>query len=155
VTSTSHRFSTLPDLHDVAARMRKCDQDEVLARGRTPLDSLLNGYLHGDGCWTWDINGRPEAIYGVVRTSSSPNSAAIWLLGTDAIQANRRLFIQQSPSRIAQISAPYDVVWNFVDSRNSLHVRWLKHLGFTFIRETTDVSIDGTLFYEFAKLTHV
>jgi hypothetical protein len=151
----THRLAIIPDLYYVAPRLRKEDLAEVQGRGNDPLDSLIRGYLHGDRCWTLLADGVPAAIYGISKTSDTPRSGALWLLGTDDIYKHRSEFVRISRSRVAEISAPYDFVWNFVDSRNDLHIRWLRWLGFTFIRSTTEVSVDGTLFYEFVKITHV
>lgn len=151
----THRFATVPDVHHVGNNLRLDDLNEVRAKGKDPLDALLYGYLHGDRCYSLVADGEPIAIYGTARTGDQPKSASIWLLGTDGILKHRYEFLRISRDRVAEISKPYDLVWNFVDSRNELHIKWLRWLGFSFIRSTTQVSVDGTPFYEFAKLTNV
>ena len=152
----TYRLTLIPDCYYVAQRMRSADRDEVASCGRTPIRCLLNGYIYGHKCITILIDGIPIAICGtVISNAKEPKAASIWLLGTDGITEHKRLFIENSKAYLDYLCEGYDLVWNYVDARNRVHIRWLRWLGFVFIRSTTDKSIDGTSFYEFAKITNV
>ena len=139
----------------MASRLRAPDLQEVVSRGSKPLDAIVKGYVYGDRTVTILADGDPICIYGAVSTGRSPKSASVWMLGTDGVYTHRSQFIKESRERVQDLIKDYEVVWNYVDSRNHLHVRWLRWLGFSFIRSTTEVSVDGTPYYEFVKLTHV
>lgn len=155
VSGLTYRTTVIPDCHYVGSRLRAADLAEVRSRGSDPVEAVIKGYVYGDRCVTILAGGEPICVYGAVSTGQSPKSASVWMLGTDGVYANRRDFIKDSRERVHDLIRDYELVWNYVDSRNHLHVRWLRWLGFTFIRSTTELSVDGTPYYEFAKLTHV
>ena len=43
----------------------------------------------------------------------------------------------------------YPILWNFIDSRNEIHLRWIKWCGFKIINERY---IDNVKFYEFIRI---
>lgn len=147
------RSATLIDCHYVANHIRAEDRAEVASLGKTPLDSILQGYIYGDKKWALLIEDEPIAICGTVPITK--DIGAIWLLGTDKLFTHKVAFIRRNKELLSAASAGYEMLCNIVDSRNELHIRWLRWLGFSFIRSTTERSVDGTPFYEFAKLTHV
>lgn len=155
MNSLQYRLCSIPDCYYVAARMRPADIDEVSSRGSDPLNALLKGYVYGDRCTTVLKDDEPIAIYGCAVTSKDPRTASVWMLGTDKMYTHRYAVLRDSRDRLDLLGLGYQVLWNYVDSRNHLHIRWLQWLGFSFIRSTTEVSVDGTPFYEFAKLNHV
>ena len=46
----------------------------------------------------------------------------------------------------------YRVLYNFIDARNTLHIKWLKWCGFTFIQKHYDYGYEKRLFYEFVRI---
>ena len=46
----------------------------------------------------------------------------------------------------------YPILFNFVDARNTTHVKWIKYMGFSIIQEHATFGVEGRLFYEFAKI---
>jgi hypothetical protein len=82
----------------------------------------------------------------------------VWLLGTDAL-ATRPLagqFLRQSRFWLTALHegcAP--ILHNVIDARNTLHIRWLQWLGFTFIKRHEVFGVEGRPFLEFMRLHHV
>lgn len=82
-------------------------------------------------------DGVPVVIFGSQKTADEiakvgAKAADIWLLGTDEIKLNKTSFLKLSKKVIEEIAEPFDYLWNVVDPRNDLHVRWLQWLGFSF-----------------------
>ena len=70
----------------------------------------------------------------------------IWLLGTDEIKDISWQFLRESREWLEKISSPYKMVCNMVHEENTVHIKWLKFLGFTFLKRTKP-------FIEFARIT--
>jgi hypothetical protein len=76
---------------------------------------------------------------------------AIWLLASDDIHRIRFSFLRESRKVIDFLNQKYPKLWNYVDSRNQLHLRWLKWCGFIFLRKV-NYGVNQKPFYEFIKL---
>jgi hypothetical protein len=46
-------------------------------------------------------------------------------------------------------------LWNIVDARNELHIRWLKRFGFVALKKHPQVGPQGLPFFEFVRINHV
>lgn len=77
----------------------------------------------------------------------------IWLLGTDAIEQNAIPFAKQSKPILdymfkeTQSKGFYNYTW----VGNTLHHKWLKWLGFSFLRKV-NLGPHNEEFFEFVKL---
>jgi Type II secretory pathway, pullulanase PulA and related glycosidases len=119
-------------IRTIAKRMRQADRDEVLASsGKTPLEALRYSMRKSAFSWAVLVNGRPEVMFGVCNMSVLTDTGIPWLLGTDAIDRHYVAFLRQSAGCLAQLSARYPILRNFVDDRNVVSIRWLRWLGFT------------------------
>jgi hypothetical protein len=117
----------------VAARMRQPDVDELqAASGRTPKEALLYSIDHSEHSWTALIDGKPEAIFGVGILNVIGGVGAPWLLATDEVERNRRVFVRLSISFRNELLERYPVLRNFVDVRNTASIRWLRWMGAEF-----------------------
>ena len=148
------RRSIIKDCYSIAPRMRKADIIEITAAGcPNPLEALLDGYSHSKECYTViDKDNIPHAIFGCCPIENDPTIASIWLLGTDDIFTHRIRFLRESKKYLNIISKPFDLTFNYVHVDNTLHVRWLKWLDFSIIREIEGYGINNENFYEFARL---
>lgn len=139
----------------IAPRLREADRQEVIAAsGRTPEEVLAVG-LQGDVCLTWlNAEGDPIAIGGVARTNVE-GAGAVWLLATPEIEAQRFAFLRNVGAYLEALHTVYPVLFNYVDARNTLHIRWLRWMGFTFINLHDSWGVEGRPFYEFVRIKHV
>ncbi|MGZ2448289.1 hypothetical protein ACVIRO_001043 [Rhizobium ruizarguesonis] len=118
-------------IRTIANRMRKADRDEVYAAsGRSPAAALYYSYRKSSCCWTALFDGQPELMWGVGDINILTGVGAPWLLGTNAVETNFRVFLRISSTWPAQLLGRYSVLRNFVDVRNTVSVRWLEWLGF-------------------------
>jgi hypothetical protein len=154
----SIRPATMSDCLDMAGEMRVEDIRECLAAsGSTPKDALLAGLWSSKRCYTvTDVSAEPFAIFGVSCVEglgdAFPVTGYVWLLGTPILVKNKKIFHRISQAILPLLEEGYDIIGNYIDSRNTIHVRWLKALGFTFFRNVT-LSDPNVLFCEFAKIT--
>lgn len=139
------------DVDYIARNMREADRMECEAHGKSPYVALMEGFECSLPCFTGLIDQRPVVMFGVVPVDE--NFGSIWLLGTDAITNEIPVaFLRWSKRLLPVLSEPFKVVGNAVDKRNAVHIKWLRWLGFTFIREVR-LGPSDLPFYEFARLT--
>lgn len=108
---------------------------------------------------TWIIqsahaaNPRPFALAGCLPSRSFPGTGLIWCVATQDIHEHKIEFIRHSKRFIADAAKGYDMVHNWVDARNELHIQWLRWTGFTIIAERHNFGASGKgTFYSFAKI---
>lgn len=132
--STIVRPSITSDIDYIACNMRPADVAEVHAAGGwDPWEALFHGFTGSDQPWTIEIEGRPAAMFGVAPLGDAwPRQGALWLLGTPLLETQGFALARHAWTWIAAISADYDAVGNWVDTRNEVHVRFLEYLGFAF-----------------------
>lgn len=146
------RPSTIEDVEYTFLHMRQEDVNECLAGKVEPLDALLFGLNQGKVCYTLidPKTGNPAGMVGVC--DSMHDLGYIWLLGTDAIERNSVAFLRNSKPTLGRLfdETGYKALGNFTHAKNELHHRWLKWLGFTFLRKVE--LTPNNHFYEFVKL---
>ena len=148
------RLSTLEDIKYLAPRLRTSDKKEILASvGLTPYEAMMIGYLENVIVFTI-VNkyNEPVAIFGI--NDVGQNVGAIWLLATDKLKDIQYSFLRENKKVIDFLNTKYKILWNFVDCRNSLHIRWLKWCGFKFINKQK-YGVLNKPFYEFIRINNV
>jgi hypothetical protein len=116
----------------IAPRMRDADVEEVrAASGRSPDNALRHSLQMSEIAWTVTFDGMPELMFGCGTVDILNNIGAPWLLGTDAVERNRRHFLGGSRYWIQQMQNRWQLLRNVVDDRNAASKRWLAWLGFT------------------------
>lgn len=152
------RPSVVADIIPVATAMRQEDQAEVKAGcGQTPTEALLFCFFKGAPCMT--IVGRSNSRIGMWGVVDQGNRLGrIWLLATDELVAdkpNSIQFLRQAKAWLSTMLEQYDVLFNYADARNTVHIKWLRWMGFTFIAEHPNYGHEGRTFLEFVRISHV
>lgn len=147
------RPSTMEDVEYLSKNLRVEDVEEVEAIGQTPFDALALGYRHSTICLTLvdPKTGLPAGMVGVAPSPQISDMGIIWLLGTPAIEQNTTAFLRGSKKVMQDIfkQVPYKAYYNYTHANNLVHHRWLKWLGFVFLRK---VMFGNHPFYEVIKL---
>lgn len=149
-----YRHSIIPDIPIVAADMRPEDRDEVFAAlGETPKSTLLKAYVSSTECFTvYHVNsGKPLAMFGY-RITEPKVCASVWMLAGTALMEHRWTFLRRSKPLINYIQSRAPLLYNMVDCRNAVHIRWLEWLDFRFIRIVPNFGHLKYPFVEFARL---
>ena len=146
--------TTVEDVDYIAPKLRQADKNECLAAtGKAPLSVLYTSLMIGDITLTLrSPNGERVGLCGVV-PSPLENSGVVWMCATDDIYQHQMAFLRRSKAALDYLAEDYLLLHNYVDARNTLHIKWLKWMGFTFISEQKDYGAEKRLFYEFLRIT--
>lgn len=147
---------TIPeDVEALAPRLRQADIDEIrAASGLDPETALRLSRQVSSLCFTVFGESKQIAMFGV-RAEDNPSIGRIWMLGSDEIHDHRFGFLRMSKPWVALLQERYPILYNYIDARNSAHIRWLDWLGFTFINEVQNYGFEQRLFYQFVRINHV
>lgn len=149
------RQATLADVMFIAPRVRKADREEARASvGCEPEVFLPLTFTPGR---TWTIvsdEGEPMALYGVEAVPLNPELGIVWMVATDTLvhPKNQRKFLKLGPVVLDQLHELHPLLGNYVDARNTTHIRWLKWMGFSFLKLLPEHGPQRLPFIQFARL---
>ena len=148
------RKSILSDVVELAANMRQEDKEEVLAySGSSPQEALFYCFFNSKPCMTMvGRKGNLMGMYGVV--PCSPKVGRIWMLGHKTMindYKDVRDCLKYSPIELQKFHCNYPLLYNYVDERNTTHIKWIKWMGFSIIKKHATFGAAGIPFYEFVK----
>lgn len=148
------RPSIPEDAHYLAPRLRDADKAEIRAlTGGIPEIMLPQCVLFSRATWTMcGFAGEPVGIMGVQDVPENPDVGWGWMLATDIIEKYPFHFLRRSRSLLPVIHTFHPIITNHVDERNTVHIRWLRWLGFSFIRRIERWGAESRPFIEFARL---
>ena len=144
-----YRKSTLEDSIILINNLRQEDKQEVEGTGQTVLDLPFLVAGSSNATTFFNPKGHLAGMAGVV--DQADGSGQIWMLCTPAIYDARILFIRQSRRWLKDVEPQYTYLWNWADTRNRMHHKLLKHLGFKAIR-TVPIGPDNLPYFEIIKL---
>ena len=118
------------DVGYLSNNLREEDVEEVCASNSTPLSALSHGFEMSDPCLTL----------------TDKQDVPIAMLGTVPFLRNSKPVLSDLFDRTG-----CSFFYNYTYVSNALHHRWLRWLGFTFLRTIT-MPTTGKEFIEFVKL---
>lgn len=146
--------TTLADIVNLSFTMRDEDKAELLASsGRTPRESLEEAFSSSTLCYS--IFTDDHLLVGIFGVAPNPFDSSLghpWLLATDLLPTIRKSFLRECHAYVAKLSEGFQLLVNCCDKRNVVHIKWLKWLGFTFIKEHSEYGVGRIPFMEFVKL---
>lgn len=130
--------------------LRPEDEDEIKAKtGTTNVQkTLLTGFAMTDYCRSFFVDDKIAGVYGVVASLDNKDIGSPFLLCTPKIKKLKIKFLRECKNRVEEMSDKFPILFNYIDSRNKLHLTWLKWCGFKIINEKT---FNNVLFYGFLK----
>lgn len=147
------RPATISDCTSVASRLRAEDVAEAAAGSGLPAEYAMKICLMYDrGVRVACIDGRPEMIFGC---SGDDFVGRPWMLATPLPFTPQwsRVFLRASADVVENDwQARFPLLTNFVDARNVSHIRWLRWLGFVFVRRDPVHGVAGIPFLEFVRI---
>lgn len=148
------RLATEANAHALALDLRPEDAAEVRAMtGREPLESLLHGIQHSDvPLAIEDDDGTTIGLFGVVRVQQTPRVGTVWLLASPKLLKHWRKLARESRRWVESLQAQYDVLFNLVDERNAVHIRWIQWCGFTIVNRHPALGAEQIPFLEFVRI---
>ncbi len=138
----------------IAQRLREADLREIKANlGQDPLIVLERGIAQSDPCYTVvNEQNKPLALFGVVPDTGDPDVGLVWLLASDELAQHPFFVLRNTHKWVEKLQRQYRVLWNHIDARNELHIRWLQWSGFTVLRRIENFGVEQRPFYEFEKV---
>ena len=113
-----------PEHAAIVPYLRKADLDEIaLTCDLSPSLAVSFSIAHSDKGFAAFIDDMLCAVFGV-------DDGIIWLIGTDEISNHPISFYRVSKKIFPLLCEGYDSLCNYVDTRNTLSLRWLQWLGF-------------------------
>ena len=86
-------------------------------------------------------------MYGVVPVDEK--TGLVWMLGSNKLKKIKIAFLKESRTEVEGMNTLFPHLWNIIDSRNELHLKWIKWCGFKIIGERM---VNNVKFYEFCKV---
>ena len=143
-----HRVSTLEDMSYLSKSLRYEDKREVETLGHSVDKALALAFGASQICRSIvDNKGIVVGMYGVVPLSDK--TGQVWMLGSEGLVKIKTAFLKQSRSEVHGMNSVFPHLCNFIDSRNEVHLKWIKWCGFKIIGEKV---INNVKFYEFCRL---
>jgi hypothetical protein len=145
--------STKDDALYVARHLRGADRREVSAiTKQPPLQVIRDGIDASSPCYTIRLtySGKPCGIFGS-REAAYPQSGLVWLVGTDDLITHSTTFLRHSRQWLATMHEHYRLLYNVIDARNEVHLRWLEWLGFEFIQDVPRYGVERRKFILFRR----
>ena len=149
------RYSRYYDVSLIAQDMRQADIDEVFAcSGRSPKRALEYAMEHSTECFTVVAKQTdlPLAMFGY-RTEGL--CSIVWMLGSNELYKYRMDFLRKSRKWCDYLQEQSPILYNLIDQRNTVHIRWLEWLGFKFVRVVPEYGVLSLPFIEFVRVNHV
>ena len=135
---------TLEAAQEVASNLLSDDRQEIQEGYGYDLSELPLEALSWGSCVSFVVpNGETAGMAGVMPDNK------VWMLCTPAIHTSPFTFCAEAKRFIESREEPY--LWNYVDKRNKTHIRLLKFLGFSFLREVP-FGPNNLPFIEFIRL---
>ncbi|HEY0623177.1 hypothetical protein [Sphingomonas sp.] len=143
-------------IEHLAANMRKQDLDEIAASSDlAPLDALTASL--GASSHAYAVIGRggdPVAMFGAA-PHPLPGVGVVWMLGTDGITREAYGIARRTRRYFDELNASYWMLWNFIDDRNTVSMRWLRWGGFRLLASHPEHGPQRRPFHTFARINHV
>ncbi len=143
------RVATEEDVHALSPRLRLEDEREARASGSpSGHQALLYGIKHSQECRALCFDtGLVIGLYGI--TPGQHGSGCIWMMASPELPVIKVFFMQETHRYLTAQKKLYRSLCGLVDSRNTLHTKWLKRVGFSFVNI---VNHNSVIFYEFFLL---
>lgn len=131
--------------------MREADIVECQAMGHSPKQALRDGLIASSLCLTALLDGRPEAMFGLVVTSALAGEGTPWMLGTEAIYDHPRAMLRWGPRFVAAMLDSTPTLGNLVSIENGRAIRMLRRWGFTVAGEPIMIGDVGFLAFRMER----
>ena len=147
------KVATIEDAKQLAPTLREEDIAECKAHSNIDGETaLVLGVQHSHlPIGIYLDNNKCISIVGVV--PEEKKIGRIWLLASnDLKEVLSYRFLKHSKGVCELLNKSFPILYNYVDARNDLHIKWLKWMGFTFINKHEQFGYEQKPFYEFIKL---
>ena len=133
--------ATVDHVAELAPKLRQADKDELAGLSDiTPEEGLWQSFYQSNMRWAILLDGEVVCIFGC-------GDRCPWMLASEKLPLIRHAIAKNSRKYMRFMLRQHGFLFNFVDSRNALSIKWLKWLGFEFGEPFAGKN--GTTFYPF------
>lgn len=127
--------ATEREARHVALNLCAADKREVrVSTGLAEEDAVLASFGVSRHCFSARLGtplSSPFLLFGVADDPSTPGLGSIWLLATHAVSRAWLAVLKETPDYLPLLAAQYPLgVHNYIDVRNTAHLRWCLKVGF-------------------------
>lgn len=145
------RPATIADALQVAANIRPEDRREIEGLGHSPLALVWCVETSAHATAFYNRDGELAGIAGI-GPDEQPGVGQVWMICTHAVEKNPVTFVRQARLWIENVGKDYSMLWNLMDSRNKLHHKLVKMLGFKSLRYVCPPPFNTIPYIEIVKL---
>lgn len=134
---------------ELCSNLRIPDKAEVIAK-TGDLDfkkTIVRGWIMAETCTTALVDDEVALVYGIVE-SQDKRIGSPFMLATDKLNKIKIPLLRKSRARVYEMEQKYQMLFNYIDSRNEVHLRFIKWCGFEIINEKI---FNDVKFYGFFK----
>lgn len=127
---------------DIAAiwpTMDPIERLEVEAFGHSAKGGLRLAYRGSAMAWTAELDGRPEAMFGVMPEDLCQGIGRPWMLRTVKAEKAGKAWLVDAAAFLSYIETVFPRLENWVHVDNVASIRWLSRLGFAIDPETVHI----------------
>ena len=158
--------ATQEHCRQLAPYMKAADVRELRASGLNPLEALEASLDLSEGTSAFVLGGKVVAISGVAAlprvsdpqgesvgttTCGTATCGIVWAL-TVPLSGWKKAFWKMSQELILEYQRRFLLLTNFCDVENTETIRYLKKLGFVFIRREEQFGVGRKPFYQFVRI---
>ena len=145
------RPATRADVISLAPRLREADLEEAAALNLDPFLSLIHS-MQAEGAETQAIV-KGELVIGLFGyvpyvAEEDGECAVVWAVGSPEVEDHPIGILKISKRWTEEFQKKFDTLTNLIDSRNELHLKWLRWCG---MKLTGEYMIGGVKFYSFVR----
>ena len=148
------RAGTVVDAISLAPRLRANDARELtLSNGPDLEDTLQNAVAVSCECFAAEEDGKVIALWGMAQPV--PDTGVPWFVGSDETAKHPRKVIQFGKEMVKRWESRCSLMMNYTHVENTVHHRWLAHIGFSFMPGTVPVGASSSPFLHFYRYSNV
>lgn len=148
--------ATIQDALFVSKNLRDTDKRELKRAGKTNYEqAVLDSVRISPFAFAALEDGVPLCVFGLLPDGVLSIRARVWMLGTNAINENKKEFVKTCRTVISEMLDIYPVLYNIVDANYPQAIRLLKFLDASFGGEITLDTGAPFLFFEIRRTNHV
>lgn len=144
------------DFPNLVWGLREADKAELHAASGLSVPLALRRSIEATAEPMVGVNevNRPVCIGGVVPFGDGMRGA-VWAVATTEVDRHRVSFLRRSIPWVHHWQAQYPILTNCVDERNTVHIEWLRWLGFIFINRHPTYGHERRPFLEFVRINPI
>ena len=141
----------MEDASTIAPHLRDADKNEIIASHGPDIEqAVLHSIMGSEASTVCLPDGTPICIFGI--GDDMQGNGIPWMIGTDEMIKHRKALIRDARKWINDQLEVYPLLYNYADSRNTVHINWLRHIGFTVSDIPEYIGVDPEVpFYLFTR----